>query len=753
MLKFFISCKNCRKAILLILHVLYIDPVDPSVAMNKLGLDVTMNITNIRTQGYPGTGKTSLLDLVMGKDPVDLTRTSTGCVDPPSFYLVVKSEGSDGVKWDHVTTEKMFSMVCEAVKKKIDDHRSVKATVPETTLFRISPKDREQTNSPKKDYVRKPLTEAAKPKYSPSSPPPPSSFPSPPFSPFASPSHLGYSSEDWFRELLKEVPNSGRSGVIFDSHWMMVTDSGGQPPFLDAAALFLQNTCLHIFPVKLNEFLNEKPDFSYFNNGVPADIAKSKLRLTNQQIIETLAKTVSAFQPPSTPSTIASPQGAKFVIVGTFEDKAHLCSETIEMKEATLEKVLKPYKPFQVLYDGKIIFPINAIITDKGKRQDLAEKLRNLITDTSGTTMKIQLKLRWFGFLLTMLTRSEKQKRSILSLDECLEIGWSLGMDRFETTEAIQFFHDIGRIMHFNTPALRSSVIVDTKPLLDKVSLLLSVSFLDEKFLKNQRQLILVSGIKERLQQRGRFSQHTLKSFLKFEEPITVDFFLDVLEHVKAIAKIDSTSEYIMPCALSYLPDEQCVPDIPLPWIIRFRIRRDVEKVYIPLPMGYLPAIIVFLLTCYSSHFFLCSESVQHRNQFKLEYEGGGSVFVVDQNLQLEIFYTCCKDLPQNCQFIRDCVLNAMSLAEERLHITRCSGECELECECKDVITKVDSFLCPCMNGEDRHICTYNHRSEIAECVKSFKSLKLESGYLCWIQGKKYTHIKNCLVFMHTLFM
>ena len=62
----------------LFLHVL--DPVhsneasavDCNDAMDTLGLNVTMSIINVGAQGYPGTGKTSLLNLAMGKDLADI---------------------------------------------------------------------------------------------------------------------------------------------------------------------------------------------------------------------------------------------------------------------------------------------------------------------------------------------------------------------------------------------------------------------------------------------------------------------------------------------------------------------------------------------------------------------------------------------------------------------------------------------------------------------------------------------------------
>ena len=135
-------------------------------------------------------------------------------------------------------------------------------------------------------------------------------------------------------------------------------------------------------------------------------------------------------------------------------------------------------------------------------------------------------------------------------------------MDKSETKEVIRFFHDISLIMHFDTPELRHSVIIDTKPVLNKLSRIISVSFLDENFLADHYDIELPSRAKELLQYRGRFSRDTLKKCVKFTEPITLQFFLDILEHVKiavTINKKSSTnneSEYFIPCALSYAPED-----------------------------------------------------------------------------------------------------------------------------------------------------------------------------------------------------
>ena len=263
-----------------------------------------MEITNVGTQGYPGIGKTSVLNLAMGKEPAP-TRTSTDCVDEPSRYLMIDSE--EGVKWENVTTGKMFKLVCEAMKKTIEEKNppDIAESYEPTPAASQSASDTEREHLP--------------PQASNTSPSVVESAPSPDVS--------SYSGFTVFPELLKKLSTSDSSGVIFNSHWMMVTDCGGQPPFLDAAALFLRNSCLQIFPVKLNEPLSKRPEFTYFNEGVCASFDEDCVPLTHKQIIETLAKSVASIQPPYTPSATECPKGAKFTIVGTFKDEANKCSE------------------------------------------------------------------------------------------------------------------------------------------------------------------------------------------------------------------------------------------------------------------------------------------------------------------------------------------------------------------------------------------------------------------------------------------
>ena len=700
----------------------HVSTISDSVAKASLGVTVTMNITNIGTQGYPGTGKTSILDLAMGKEPAP-QRNSTGCIDPPSRYMLINSEGGAQVEWENVTTDKMFEMVCGAVKKTIEERPLDKAHSDKPTAAALpvaigtSSLAANDTTAP--EYVPTPVgNELVPPAAAVGSA---NEIPA-----VAEPSldtlspYIGFT---WFPDLLRELHSSTSSGVIFNSHWMMVTDCGGQPPFLDASALFLRNSCLQIFPLKLNERLSDIAKFSYFFCDTSANCDQFDLLLTNQQIMETLAKSTASIQPPYTPSATECPKGAKFTIVGTFEDEAHHCSETVVEKESILKQVLEPYEAFRVQLDSKVILPINAVAMDtetKKERTESAKKLRRLMKKAN-VTMKVDVKLRWFGFLLSMLTIAEKDGKAILTLSECYRLGDSLEMDKSETKKAIQFFHDISLIMHFDTPKLRDSVIIDTKPVLNKLSRLITLSFLNENFLaEHYDDIVLPDGAKELLQHHGRFTRSTLESCVEFSESIPLQFFVDILEHVKIVAAIDQTSEYFMPCALPYATE---MPKSSHPWVIRLRVRRGVDEEYVPIPVGYLPAILVFLLTMFSGRFFLNrhQRQRQYRNIIKLRYKPGGVVCLVERHLQLEVHYSCCDRLQQQCAIIRNHVLKSIRLTEDKLHIR------------EGAITKVDSFLCSCGEGRAHHICAYNPETHIVECEVTGEVFDMERQHQLWL--------------------
>ena len=136
--------------------------------------------------------------------------------------------------------------------------------------------------------------------------------------------------------------------------------------------------------------------------------------------------------------------------------------------------------------------------------------------------------------------------------------------------------------------------------------------------------------------------------------------------------------EYFMPCALPVYPDHKW-SDFSVVWVVRLKAREGVSEDYVPIPVGYLPALVVFLLTEFSSHYSLTtnrhrrrhSSHRQYRNVITMKYELGGTVRLVERHLQLEVHYSVssCEKLSTERSAIRKDFLESMRLAEEKLHI------------------------------------------------------------------------------------
>ena len=721
--------------------------VDSETVMESIKVTVTMHIIKIEAQGYPGTGKTSLLDLAMGKNPAP-TRNSTGFVEPPSRYMV--SEISKG-KWEELSTDMILEMISEEVKKviKSQDLESLTENEQVTCEEKATP-PAENSSS----VLTQTMTEISQPSVSPQSSiltipsislqlqsnessikllndttPPTTSLLQPNNSKKSNPYSV-------FSELLKEVESIKHSTIIFSLKWVIVSDCGGQPPFLDASALFLRNSSLHIIPLKLSDRLEQSPDVSYFVSGSNC-LTDSYVPLTNLQTIETFAKSVAAIQPLCTPSTEGAQEGrtcrCKFTIIGTFKDQEH-DSESVEEKEKILKGVLQPYEFFQVCGD-RIILPINAVVQPGPERDKAAAGLRKLI-ETSETAREFEVKLCWFVFLLSLMKMAKMKNKAILSIkdDECFELAEFLGMEKDETIKAIKFFHDIGLVMHFDgTADLEDYVVVDDEPVLEKISQLLSVSFIKiEAFnklysssYKQSHQSFfsetpsgetppgetsLSYDTQQTLQKYGRFSRRYLK-FLNLTEK-ELDFFLKMLVHINAIAETVKNEEYFMPCALPYKKEPE--PLYEFPWIIRFRMKMERAGVsvgmnYIPPPVGYLPALVVILVTEFSDEFsYPSGNERQYRNSITLAYKTDLRLCIIERHLQLEFYFSGGYKFRTEFSNIRQCVLEAISTTEKKLQIA-------------GTVTRLDCFSCTCgkgsssssaLDGKAVHVCVCYYDQE-----------------------------------------
>ena len=668
-----------------------------------------MDISNLNLHGAPASGKTSFLGLVMGDPPPD-QRCSTGCLEPPARAIVSGTIAAHDSLWEKVSTEKMFDMLCQAIKKKITE-LALESRLSDSGSKPLANRMQKQPDSP--PGSEKPTAQAT------TNMPPASDNleQSPSFEQEQPPNEM-------FTRLLDQLPSVEGSTELFKVKWMLATDSGGQPHFQDVTPLFLRNNSLTIITFRLCERLDHKPAFSFYIKGKPIRMSDSELQLTNLELVESLAKSVSSVQPSHTPAAKSDPKEPKFMVVGTFADKAGECpSESVATKNAILRQHLKDYDRVRIDHGKEVIFPVNTINPNEAERKEAARQLQRKIT-SAGMSMKAEVPLKWFAFLLNLIFSAEKKGTSVLQLSHCISTGKSLEMEEKEIRDALRFFHDLNLIMHFPTKKLDSVVFVNAKPVLDMLSLLIGISFIDKDELEECFGLHLPAHAQELLQQHGRFSKKMLEIHFQFSSPLTAGIFLDLLEHIMVVAPIQlpGETEFFLPCALPYASEDEISERQQKtlhPWIVRLKSMRGPEEVHVPIPKGFFPTLVVHLLATPS--FKADHRTRQYRNAMSLCFVPGGKIYLIESRLQLEVYYSWDERLPEQCSTIRSSILEGISTAEAKLHFA------------PGVLIKEDAFLCSCGRHNSHHLCAFNHLSRVAECEKSEMPCDLKPENVRWL--------------------
>ena len=666
-----------------------------------MGYNVTVDISTVTMQGPPATGKTSVIDLAMGRPPA-MERHSTGIAEPPSCSIIVGDDNSEDVEWEELSPDRMLDMVCETIEalpKSDEPHETASGSPDQSHMSSL------------------PSTSACFPSAS-------SLITTPP----AKRKRCDF--PQVLKDIMQRLPMVRGSASLFHARLLLISDSGGQPNFLDIFPLFVCNKCLALYTLKLNELLDAIPEFSYCIKGHSISMADTMLQYSYWQLLESLAKSMSSFLPSLSLQSPDYRGNTCFTVIGTFADRMDECvDESLEDKNINLDHRLKAYDQLRIKYKSKAILPINAVTSDTVKRREYMMELRRQIN--RAPSIKITIKLRWFGFYLTLLSEAKAKKRAILSLQECLDIGWSLDMDEQETRKAITFFHNLNLILHYQTEELDMLVIVELKPILDLVSLLIGSSFINKDELLHFFSVKLPAGVREHFQQYGCFDQQTLENCFKFPDLLSAKAFIHLLAEIKAIAVIEKANAFFMPCVLRYASEAEkskIVSDLPYPWIVRLKVQRGYQNFYTPLPPGFSPTLIVLLLSSDSFSINEINNVRQYRNIFVLQYHDRGYVTIVERQDQLEIYYSF-RD--SDCSAIRSLVREAILETEKRLSFD------------VDTIIIEDSFPCSCNpQKESRHILCKpipeSHAHDVL-CEVTRKLCELKEHELRWLSSGMYS--------------
>ena len=193
---------------------------------------------------------------------------------------------------------------------------------------------------------------------------------------------------------------------LFGVKWIQFIDSGGQLQYHDILPLFIQDSMVTIFVLKLSEELSHHPTIEYYGADGKRVGKPYRSSLSHKQILQHCLGVIH--------SQDAHPL---IIIIGTHRDAKDSCAETIQEKNQQLQALLGSAH-FEVLCCGErtkeLIFAVNGLSPEDVDRH-VAQVLKKQILSMSPQQL-IKMPIAWFG-LEVVLQRSSHD--GVLSLVEC----------------------------------------------------------------------------------------------------------------------------------------------------------------------------------------------------------------------------------------------------------------------------------------------------------------------------------------------
>ena len=310
---------------------------------------------------------------------------------------------------------------------------------------------------------------------------------------------------------------------FLSTEWIHFIDSGGQPEFHDLLPLFIPNTSIVIFVIKLSESLHCKPKVEYFGSS-------GQSYLTHKEILEHSLKTFRT----------SSGQTPRILVIGTHKD----CEPKLEVEE--LKKCLSHNKDSVVFFGGrdKPFISINCMSKGDKEMDDAIDSIRQNILESARNDIE-NIPLAWFGLEMELNKEASKTKAKVLTIKECKVVAnkFSFFINNSDQFDAA-FKHLIEQNIFLHYPdILPDTVFCDPQVLLDEVTDIVKHHYM----LQNSNHSRTGAMIK--FVDNGYISTAILTQINKNPD-IEPELFLKLLSQLNIISAIDKNF-YLMPSLLS----------------------------------------------------------------------------------------------------------------------------------------------------------------------------------------------------------
>ena len=433
----------------------------------KSGVVKQRNVVGVIT-GLMGSGKTTLLYRLFGMAPPGLY-SSTGVAEQSFRGTPCDAEQSNR-ETTHDAEESFQSASCDADNSFRDAlHNTVRMSA-DGSWERISHEDIRKYLAP---LIKAGLTEAkvedlAQSLLTSMSPTPVTNVM---HSAACEPSKLlekSHTSTELVPLVRKASPEEPRDRVLDLIHMI---DTGGQPELMEVMPSLIHNANLVMVLVNLKYGLNEQQHAAYYCEGGVKYQHRFSPYTTSERVILKLASTLHAKR--------SVCKNFRLLVVATHRDC--VCSDLearVEDLNKQLSNLLLPSfqeELYMFATPNKIAFALNLKNPDEHDKAAL-KVIRDLVSSSNLGSKPFETPASFFAFEQDLIHYSEKVKRDILNIDECLEIGAKLKMSNEMVVAALVLFHCQNTFLYFRQ-ALPNHVFINPHVPLDIVNSIIRFSY------------------------------------------------------------------------------------------------------------------------------------------------------------------------------------------------------------------------------------------------------------------------------------
>ena len=624
---------------------------------------VELTVTRVNMHGPPGAGKTCAQDLLLNNPPTTDHVTDSTPIARSAVKATRVSVDNEAMKWEKVDRDGLLERLASDLNKAAASQpkENISVSQPKRSVLSAVSTDKQQTAEPDVESIIERDDSATKTD-----------------EPTVASKESFSIGEGVIQEIMDTIQRS-KVQLNLSGHWLYIIDSGGQPAYQELLPLFVRTASLNIITLDLSKPLDEKLDFQYRIGGDTFSCGLN-LKYSNREFFLSSVSSGAILKPIDVPHVLETPSHPMNFVLGTHYDL--IIEDKLKEMNKELMSSLKPDIENYVVPNVRgesIIFPVNTLVPEDEGRMKAGQNLCQSIANCGGTTLKINVPIRWFAFELWLQKVAEDKSRTFLIIDEAISAGTALQMSEDDTKDALQYLHNVTIILYY-PDILPQLVFVDPKPILEVLSRLLALTYVERKAL---HLIIANSDVPSEkdinmLHNVGFFKEKLLTNHFKslFSPPhFEPSHLLELLIHLRIIASGED-GDYFFPCALQSYTEPPAPQTDTKPLLIVWQDNDGINT--LPVPQGMFPLVITHLLShkddsCKVDFPPLDPQYYKYRDALSLWIfikRKRYTLHIINRYTHIEVYFVgSVKKAKENCSYICELVMNAVSESAEAINV------------------------------------------------------------------------------------